>query len=69
MNKNVELATALSFVKDKLKVSVSDAVANSTKTAGVETTAENWRKIRYAIEQSIENAVNESHGAFRSLVK
>ena len=31
MNKNVELATALSFVKDQLKVSVTDAIAETTK--------------------------------------
>ena len=69
MNKNVELATALSFVKDQLKVSVTDAIAETTKSAGMETTAENWRRIRHAIEQSIEVAVNDSHNAFRSLVK
>ena len=34
MNKNIELATALSYVKEKLKVSVTDAVAASTQRAG-----------------------------------
>ena len=69
MNKNVELATALSFVKDQLKVSVTDAVAETTKNAGIETTADNWSRIKFAIEQSIETAVNDSHTAFRSLVR
>jgi len=69
MNKNVELATALSYVKEKLKISVTDAIANSTKQVGVETTAENWRKIRAALEVAIESAVNDSHGAFGTLLK
>jgi len=69
MNKNVELATALSYVKEKLKVSVTDAIAESTKLTGVETTAENWGRIRYALETAIEITVNDSHGAFRSLLK
>jgi len=69
MNKNVELATALSYVKEKLKVSVTDAIANSTKQVGVETTAENWRKIRVALETAIESTVNDSHGAFGTLLK
>ena len=69
MNKNVELATALSFVKDKLKISVIDAVAQTTERVGVQTSSDNWRRIRNAIEEAIENSVNGSHGAFRSLVK
>ena len=69
MNKNVELATALSYVKEKLKVSVTDAVATSTQRAGVETTAENWRKIRFEVETAIENTVNDSHRAFGTLLK
>ena len=69
MNKNVELATALSFMKERLKISVVDTIANTTKRIGVETTAENWAKIRQTVEEAIENAVNDSHGAFRSLVK
>mgnify|MGYP003628602636 FL=1 len=69
MNKNIELATALSYVKEKLKVSVTDAVAASTQRAGVETTAENWRKIRSEVETAIENTVNDSHRAFGTLLK
>ena len=69
MNKNLELATALSYVKEQLKVSVTDAVAHSTKQVGVETTADNWRRIRHALEVAIDNTVNDSHKAFRSLVK
>ena len=69
MNKNVELATALSYVKENLKVAVTDAIANSTKEMGVETTADNWRKIRYALEAAIDTSVNNSHPAFGSLLK
>ena len=69
MNKNVELATALSYVKEQLKVSVTDAIAESTKAAGVETTAKNWSRIRYALETAIEATVNDSHRAFHSLLK
>lgn len=69
MNKNVELATALSYVKEQLKVSVIDAIANTTKETGVETTADNWNKIRFSLEAAIDNTVNNSHKAFRSLTK
>jgi|TARA_R110000824_G_scaffold380399_1_gene572779 hypothetical protein len=69
MNKNVELATALSYVKEQLKISVVDAVATSTKQVGVETTADNWKKIRYALEIAVDNTVNNAHNAFRALVK
>ena len=69
MNKNVELATALSYVKENLKVAVTDAIANSTKEMGVETTADNWRKIRYALEAAIDTSINSSHAAFRPLLK
>jgi hypothetical protein len=69
MNKNVELATALSYIKEQLKLSVTDAIANSTKELGVETTAGNWRKIRASLESAIDITVNNSHNAFRSLVK
>jgi len=69
MNKNVELATALSYLKEQLKISVTDAVANSTKELGVETTADNWRKIRSSLDGAIDITINNSHNAFRSLVK
>ena len=69
MNKNVELATALSYVKENLKVAVTDAIATSTKELGVETTADGWRRIRHALEAAIDASVNNSHAAFGSLLK
>ena len=69
MNKNVELATALSFLKDKTRIAVVDALAEATKQIGVETTADGWKSIRAALEFAVDNSVNNSHGAFRQLLK
>ena len=69
MNKNVELATALSYIKNQLKVSLTDALASTTKEVGMETTADNWNKIRFAIESAVDITINDSHNAFNSLLK
>ena len=69
MNKNLELNSALAYIKNKSKVAAIDALAASSKKAGIETTAQNWGMLQSAIEQAIEQAVNDSHNAFASLLK
>ena len=69
MNKNLELNSALAYVKNKSKVAVVDALAASSKKAGIETTQQNWKVLQVSIEAAIDQAVNDSHNAFASLLK
>ena len=69
MNKNLELNSALAYVKNKSKVAAIDALAASSKKAGIETTQQNWKVLQVSIEAAIDQAVNDSHNAFASLLK
>jgi len=69
MSKASEFATALAYLKNKTKTDLSDTLANAAKSEGIELTADGWRRLRTALEMSVENSINSSHGAFRSLLK
>tara|TARA_R110000851_G_scaffold51862_2_gene122768 strand:+ start:513 stop:722 length:210 start_codon:yes stop_codon:yes gene_type:complete len=69
MNKNLELNSALAYIKNKSKVAAVDALAASSKKVGIETTQQNWKVLQVSIEAAIDQAVNDSHNAFASLLK
>ncbi|MBP05031.1 MAG: hypothetical protein CMA72_09650 [Euryarchaeota archaeon] len=69
MSKNTEFATALAYLKNKTKADIADTLAAAAKNEGIELTADGWRRMRSALESSVENSVNASHNAFRSLLK
>jgi len=69
MSRASDFATALSYLKNKTKSDLSDTLASAAKNEGIELTADGWRRLRTALETSVENSINSSHGAFRSLLK
>jgi hypothetical protein len=68
MSKNAEFATALAYLKNKTKTELSNTLAAAAKNEGIELTADGWRRLQTALENSVENSVNASHNAFRTLL-
>ena len=68
MSKNTEFATALAYLKNKTKAELSDTLAAASKKEGIELTSEGWRRLKTALETSVENSINSSHNAFKSLL-
>jgi|ETNvirenome_6_85_1030632.scaffolds.fasta_scaffold81444_2 hypothetical protein len=67
MSKNTELATALLYTKNRLKIELIDSMVNNTQQLGIEISKENWAILTSCIDTTVENVVNSSHSAFRSL--
>lgn len=66
MSKASEYATAITFLKDRLNIDVTDAVVAAIRAGGQQTEI---TRLKSVIENAIEVSINSSHNAFASLMK